>query len=425
MRKYSHIFKVLLKNTDNLTISVLRPCGLLPACPGYVLNMAKSNLEKKLRQSEEKYRELYNGAPVMLHSVNADGVIIECNDTELNALGYRKDELIGQHLTMILGPESRSVFDERFNILKKIGYAEAEYVFIAKDGRKIPVSVRGNALYDKHGNFLKSSTLSTDLTDIKKAAEEKTALENRLLQSQKMEALGTLAGGVAHDFNNILTGILSYVQLAEMKTSEPYVKKALKQIFNLSQKAADLIKQILLMGRKLPPAFTVMNLNSFLEDSLTTFQRIIEDNIEIKLSISKDLPYVKADPAQISQALMNLTVNARDALLEKGGTIKIKTDVFEPDEEYCQRFPYAKRGRYAVISVADSGHGIPEEIKDRIFEPFFTTKAVGKGTGLGLSVTYSVVKNHGGWINFYSETEKGTEFLMYLPAIETRSVLPE
>ncbi|KAF0145371.1 MAG: putative aerobic respiration control sensor protein ArcB [Nitrospirae bacterium] len=414
-----------MENTDNLTISVLRPCGLLPACPGYVLNMVKSNSEKKLRQSEEKYRELYNGAPVMLHSVNADGVIIECNDTELNALGYRKDELIGQHLTTILSPESREVFEERFNVLKKIGYAEAEYVFIAKDGRKIPVSVRGNALYDKHGNFLKSSTLSTDLTAIKKAAEEKTALENRLIQSQKMEAIGTLAGGVAHDFNNILTGILSYVQLAEMKTSEPYVKKALKQIFNLSQKASDLIKQILLMGRKFPPVFTVINLNSFIEDSLTTFQRIIEDNIEIKLSISKEFPYVKADPAQINQALMNLTVNARDALLEKGGTIKIKTDVFEPDEEYCQQFPYAKRGRYAVISVADSGHGIPEEIKDRIFEPFFTTKAVGKGTGLGLSVTYSVVKNHGGWINFYSESEKGTEFLMYLPAIETRTALPE
>lgn len=387
--------------------------------------MAKSNLKKKLRQSEEKYRELYNGAPIMLHSVNADGVIIECNDTELNTLGYRKDELIGQHLTMILSPESREAFEERFNVLKKIGYAEAEYVFIAKDGRKIPVSVRGNALYDKHGNFLKSSTLSTDLTAIKKATEEKTALENRLIQSQKMEAIGTLAGGVAHDFNNILTGILSYAQLAEMKTSEPYVKKALKQIFNLSQKASDLIKQILLMGRKFPPAFTVINLNSFIEDSLTTFQRIIEENIEIKLSISKEFPYVKADPAQINQALMNLTVNARDALLEKGGTIKIKTDIFEPDEEYCQQFPYAKCGRYAVISVADSGHGIPEEIKDRIFEPFFTTKAVGKGTGLGLSVTYSVVKNHGGWINFYSETEKGTEFLMYLPAIETRTVLPE
>lgn len=414
-----------MKNTDKLTISALRPCGLLPACPGYALNMAKSNPEKKLSQSEEKYRELYNGAPVMLHSINADGVIIECNDTELNALGYRKDELIGQHLTRILSSESRWVFEEQFNILKKFGYAEAEYVFIAKDGRKIPVSVRGNAIYDKNGNFLKSSTLSADLTDIKKADEEKATLENRLIQSQKMEALGTLAGGVAHDFNNILTGILSYVQLAEMKTSEPYVKKALKQIFNLSQKASDLIKQILLMGRKLPPSFTVINLNSFLEDSLTTFQRIIEDNIEIKLSISKDLPYVKADPAQINQALMNLTVNARDALLEKGGTIKIKTDVFEPDEKYCQRFPYVKRGRYAVISVSDSGHGIPEEIKDKIFEPFFTTKDVGKGTGLGLSVTYSVVKNHGGWINFYSEAEKGTEFLMYLPAIDTRSVLPE
>lgn len=387
--------------------------------------MAKSNLEKKLRPSEEKYRELYNGAPVMLHSLNADGVIIECNDTEANTLGYRKDEIIGHPLIKILSHESKELFNEKFNMLKQSGYAEAEYEFVAKDGRKIPVSLRGKACYDENGNFLRSNTISTDLTEIKKTEEEKKALENRLIQSQKMEAIGALAEGVAHDFNNILTGILSYAQLAEMKTSEPYVKKALKQIFNLSQKASDLIKQILLMGKKLPPAFTVINLNSFLEDSLTTFQRIIEDNMEIKLSISKDLPYVKADPAQISQALMNLTVNARDALLEKGGTIKIKIDVFEADEEYCQQFPYVKRGRYAVISVADSGHGIPEEIKDRIFEPFFTTKAVGKGTGLGLSVTYSVVKNHGGWINFYSEPEKGTEFLMYLPAMETRAVLPE
>jgi len=385
----------------------------------------KIMLEKRLKESEEKYRELYNNAPEMLHSLNADGVIIECNDTVAHTLGYRKTDLLGQHLTKILSPESKKMFDEKFNTLKQTGYAETEYDFIAKDGRRIPVFVRGKAIYDETGNFLKSNTISTDLTEIKKAIEEKTAIENKLIQSQKLEAIGTLAGGIAHDFNNILTGLLSYAQLAEMKTSEPYVKNALKQILILGQKSSALIKQILLMGRKLPPEFTVLDLNRFLRESLTTFQRIIEDNIEIKLFISEDLPFIKADPLQLSQALMNLTVNARDALIENGGIIKIKTLVFEPDESYCQKYPYAKPGRYAVISVSDSGHGIPDEIKNRIFEPFFTTKAVGKGTGLGLSVAYSVVKNHGGWINFYSAPAQGTEFLMYLPVFESRNITPE
>jgi PAS domain S-box-containing protein len=376
-------------------------------------------LEQRLKESEEKYRELYNSAPEMLHSLNSKGVIIECNDTEAKTLGYRKDELIGQHITKILSPESQLMFDEKFSMLKSTGYAEAEYVFITKDGRRIPVFLRGNALHDENGNFLRSNTICTDLTELKKSLTEKATLERRLLQAQKLEAIGTLAGGIAHDFNNILTGILSYTQLADMKTSELYVKNALKQITLLCQNASDLIKHILLMGRKLPPEFKIIDLNQFLRESLTTFQRIIEKNIEIHLLTSNAQPLIKADPVQLNQALLNLTLNARDAILEKGGTIKITTSVFEPDESYCQRFHYAKHGRYAVITVSDHGPGIPEEIRDRIFEPFFTTKAIGKGSGLGLSVTYSVVKNHAGWINFHSEHEKGTEFFIYLPTIET------
>lgn len=237
-----------------------------------------------------------------------------------------------------------------------------------------------------------------------------------LLHAQKMEAIGNLSAGIAHDFNNILTGIMGYSELALDEMGEGGASREyIGRVMDLTQKATDFTRQILLIGRKLPPARRPVNINYLIEDSMRMLRRMVEENIEIKVSLQTDIPLVDADQAQITQVLMNLVVNARDAL-RKGGVIEIKTGETVVDEEYCRYYAYARPGDYVTLSVIDNGEGIPGEIRDRVFEPFFTTKTKGKGTGLGLAVTYSIVKAHGGWINLYSEVGRGSEFRVYLPA---------
>ncbi len=249
----------------------------------------------------------------------------------------------------------------------------------------------------------------------KKEEEEKKLLEAQLFQSQKMEAIGTLAAGIAHDFNNLLTGIMGHLELAFRLSSESEVKEQINKVINISEKAAELARQILLIGRKLPPDKKPTDLNQIVESSVKMLRRMVEENIEIKVHLQKNLPLAGADPSQLMQVIMNLVVNARDAMPD-GGKIEIKTEKVSIDEQYCKHYTYAKPGDYVVVSVADTGTGIPEEIRNRIFGPFFTTKEQGKGTGLGLSVVYSIIKNHGGWINLYTEMGRGSEFKVYIPA---------
>ena len=236
-----------------------------------------------------------------------------------------------------------------------------------------------------------------------------------LLHAQKMEAIGTLSAGIAHDFNNILTGILGYSELALDETTHQPVKEHLQRVLELTQNATEFTKQILLIGRKLPPARQPTDINRLIEESMRMLRRMVEENIEIRLIPRTGLHMVNADQSQITQVLMNLVVNARDAM-PKGGAIEIRTGESHVDEEYCTYYAYAAQGYFVTITVSDTGEGISEEIKTRIFEPFFTTKVKGKGTGLGLAVSYSIIRAHGGWINFYTEEGKGTAFTIYLPA---------
>lgn len=252
--------------------------------------------------------------------------------------------------------------------------------------------------------------------NLKNEEEEKRKLEAQLFQSQKMEAIGTLTAGIAHDFKNMLTGIIGFSEIAREEASGT-VKEKIDKVLKISAQAVELTKQILIIGRKILPEQKAININKLIEGSINMFNPLLGDKTKIVVLHQTDLPVVEADPSQITQVLMNLMVNARDSMPD-GGVIKIKTEGLYVDEEYCRHYSWAKTGNYVSISVLDNGNGIPDKIRDRIFEPFFTTKDVGKGTGLGLAVTYSIVKNHGGWINFYSETGKGTEFRVYLPAID-------
>jgi CheY-like chemotaxis protein len=231
-----------------------------------------------------------------------------------------------------------------------------------------------------------------------------------------MEAIGTLAGGVAHDFNNLLTAIQGYIDmtLLEVNTSDR-IYKNLEHTRHACEKAANLTRQLLLFSRKQPMKFETLDLNKTVESLLKMLGRLIGEDILINVDLKPDLWTIRADAGNIEQLLMNLTVNAKDAM-PKGGTIHIKTENVTLEEDSLESIPKAKAGKFVCLSVEDTGVGMDKTVIERIFDPFFSTKAPGKGTGLGLSVAYGIVKQHKGWINVYSELEHGSMFKVYLPA---------
>lgn len=261
----------------------------------------------------------------------------------------------------------------------------------------------------------------------KRVEEEKTRIQEQLFQSQKMDAIGTLAGGIAHDFNNLMTAIQGFTDVVMMKTdSENPTMRALKQIRNAASSAADLTRQMLLFSRKHPTQFESLDVNQTVNELLTMLHRVIGEDIEILTQLQPELPMVWADRGTIEQIIMNLTLNSRDAMLE-GGKILISTEKVSLGPDFQRKHPECGEGEHIHISVRDNGIGIPVEQMEHIFEPFFSTKGPGKGTGLGLSVCYGIVRQHEGCITVESEVDKGTTVHVYVPvkAEEENSVKKE
>jgi len=259
--------------------------------------------------------------------------------------------------------------------------------------------------------------LEAEINERKRAEEEKERLQSQLLHAQKMEAIGRLAGGIAHDFNNMLTPIIGYANiLCSHLSSDNRLFRYAKVIRDTAERAASLTAQLLAFSRRQTLKMEVLNLNLVISDMKEMLGRLIGEDIELTTLLDSELKLIKADKGQIEQVIMNLVLNARDAM-PQGGKIMIKTGNIRVNEEYCKLHAEARPGDFVYLLVEDTGIGIDEEMVHRIFEPFFTTKERGKGTGLGLSVVYGIIKQHGGWINVYSEPGKGSTFKIYLPAL--------
>ncbi len=297
---------------------------------------------------------------------------------------------------------------------------------IDKDGKTTHFHCTANvALRDKEGKPTAVIEISRDITASKRAEEEKEKLEAQLRQAQKMEAIGTLAGGISHDFNNILQGISGYSQLLLMqKGVDDPDSRYLNQIDKLTQKARELTKQLLIFSRKVESNLRPVYLNQEVIQVHNVLKRMIPKMIDIELHLAEDLKLINADPVQLEQIMMNLGINAKDAMPD-GGKLIYEIENVILDEAYCQAHLGATRGKYVLLTISDTGHGMDKEILEHIFEPFYTTKEIGKGTGLGLAMVYGIVKSHGGYITCYSEPGQGTVFRIYFPALEVNSVEQE
>jgi signal transduction histidine kinase len=294
------------------------------------------------------------------------------------------------------------------------GEATFEVTHFRKDGTTVPLELYVRVTKWENRNIVFS--IGTDISDRKRAEAEREKLEAQLRQAKKMEGLGQLAGGIAHDFNNLLQVILGYTDIMTMDLG-PDRPKGLDAVRQAADRAADLTRQLLAFSRRQIIKPVNLDLNDLVQGVLKMIGRVIGEHIDLCFMPGERLGTVYADKGQIEQILMNLCVNARDAM-PTGGTLTIETKNVAIGGEYCREHPWATEGRYVSLSVTDTGHGMDEATRAQIFDPFFTTKGVGQGTGLGLATVYGIVKQHNGLIDVYSEPGKGAAFKVHFPIVD-------
>jgi len=374
--------------------------------------------EETLRQSEEKFSRAFRASPVAITiSTKREGRYLEVNDAYLRMLGYKLEEVTGRtvnELQIWVDPAQRELLIQQLDQFGFVNLLDAQ--FKTKSGEKRTVQISADIIQLNGEDCLLGTIL--DVTEAKR-------LEQQFQQAQKMEAVGRMAGGIAHDFNNLLSVIIGYGELAQSKlSSDAPAWKHIDQVMRASERAAALTGQLLAFSREqvLQPA--VLNLNAVVNNFADMMRRVVRENIELKLALDGALGNIKADPGQLEQILMNLVVNARDAI-PLAGTIVIETCNADLDESYtAQREPPVEPGPYVMLSVSDSGCGMDAATMSKIFDPFFTTKPVGKGTGLGLATVYGIVRQSGGHLWVYSEPGKGTTFKTYFPRLDISAIAP-
>jgi PAS domain S-box-containing protein len=376
--------------------------------------IAKDITERKLAE-----KQIHEQASLLDKAQDAIGVrdlkhhIIYWNKGAQRLYGWTAEEVIGKNADLLVYKgDSPLLIQAKKSVIEK-GEWTGELHQITKDKKEIIVESRWSLIRDSEGKPKSILIINTDITEKKK-------LEAQLLRAQRMESIGTLAGGIAHDLNNLMTPMMLSLQMLKEKYTDEQSQKLLSILERNSQRGANLIKQVLSFSRGIEGERNPLQAAQIISDIEKIAKETFPKSIEIKTDMPGNLLTISGDQTQLHQVIMNLCVNSRDAMPD-GGILSISAENFLIDEDFVRMHTDAKTGQYVAIGVSDTGTGIPPEILDRIFEPFFTTKEFGKGTGLGLSTSLAIVKSHGGFINVYSEVGNGTKFKVYLPAIKTEA----
>jgi two-component system, cell cycle sensor histidine kinase and response regulator CckA len=381
----------------------------------YRMDIKRRKAEEALLATQERYRELFENANDIMYIHDLKGDFTSTNLMTERLTGYTNEEALQMNIAQIIAPEYIEL--ARKNLAEKLLERTESSIYlveiICKDGHRLPVEVSTRLIYE--------GDKPVAVQGIVRDLSERSRLEDQLRQSQKMESVGRLAGGIAHDFNNLLTAIIGYSQMAmrHLAPDSP-AKNDIKEVEKAGKRAAELTGQLLTFSRKQALQPKVIDLNQIVANIERMLHRVIGEDIELSTKLSPDLGLVKADPGQIEQIIMNLAVNARDAM-PQAGKLTIETANVEFDETYTQAHLAVTPGPYVMLAFSDTGIGMNKETQARIFEPFFTTKDSGKGTGLGLSTVYGIVKQSGGNLWVYSEKGRGTTFKIYLPRVEEPS----
>ena len=380
--------------------------------------LVRKRQEEALRVSEARHRSLVESAVYGMYRSTLDGRFLDVNPALVQMLGYSSaEELLAVDMARAVyaDPDQRAAVIQAYNESGRLGTCELRWK--RKDGHQIIVRLSGTPFKNERGETLGFDMIAEDIS-------ERRTLEEQLRQSQKMEAVGRLAGGIAHDFNNLLTVIKGYSELVldDLDNADP-LRHEVDEIKKAADRAASLTRQLLAFSRQQVLAPKVLDLNLVVHNMDKLLHRLLGEDVDLFTVLEPGLGRVKADPGQVEQVIMNLAVNARDAM-PQGGKLTIETANADLDEGYVREHAAVKPGRYVMIAVSDNGTGMPEKVKSRIFEPFFTTKEVGKGTGLGLSTVYGIIKQSGGYIWVYSEVGRGSTFKVYLPRVDSPADIP-
>jgi len=403
------------------TIVTSKTCYIDPAGKKFIVGVARDitdrkRAEEQLRISEEKYRNIFENMQDVYYETSLDGLILEISPSieAISSGQYRQTDLIGQQMLDFYDDAQ-----EREGLITKLletgSFSDFEILLRNRDGSLVPCSISAKLWRDDQGNPVKIIGSMRDTIERKKAETEREKLQAQLVQAQRMESVGRLAGGVAHDYNNMLSVILGYTEMAmEQVDPDGPIYDNLKEVYTAGKRSIDITSQLLAFARKQIVRPIVMDLNETIDEMLKMLRRLIGEDIDFAWEPAIGLWPVKMDPSQIDQILANLCVNARDAISDIG-KITIETQNVELDEQYCADHTGFVPGQFVMLAVSDNGCGMDKETREHIFEPFFTTKDIGKGTGLGLAMIYGIVKQNNGFVNVYSEPGIGTTFKVFLP----------
>lgn len=380
--------------------------------------LERQRAEEALHRSELRLRRITDNMLDVIIQIDASGVIDYISPSCQSVLGYQPEELLGRALAELIEPEDRAALTDVLKVKSEdLNLGQLEYRCRHARGHMVWLEAVGKVILNKSGQIEEVILTNRDIT-------ERRYLEEQLNQARKLQAIGQLAGGIAHDFNNLLTVIISYCDiLLNYPAEDPELRRTeIEQIMEAGLHAAALTQHLLAFSRRQNLELQTLDLNEAINNTLKMLPRLIREDIELHTELQSQLGKMKADPGQLEQVLMNLAVNARDAM-PQGGTLTIATKDVYLDENYSKRHLEVLPGQYVLLAVSDTGVGMDAQTQSHIFEPFFTTKEVGKGTGLGLATVHGIVKQSGGHIQVQSEIGKGTIIKIYFPQVE--SELPE